>query len=494
MDGSVAHGSCAGVPMRVSNNAMLIRRELLARLARMLREGTAEQKIDRIALEMRPKGDATSRCCVHKDRAVIKHKIMALLGFNVEDEQDELTTLSEYARMAYERKVPTANLLTVVDEACSSCVKINYVVTNMCRGCVARPCTLNCRKDAIAFLNGQAIIDASKCVNCGLCLKVCPFHAIIYQPVPCEEACPLGAISKDERGIEHIDESTCIHCGKCVSACPFGAVVEKTHLVEIYRAFHSGQRVVALVAPALAGQFKAPMEKILGALRALGFHEVVEVASGADTTAQREAAEFQERMEGGAPFMTTSCCPAYVRLVDRHIPELQPFVSHTRSPMAYTAEKVRQGDPEAVVVMLSPCTAKRSEAFRDPNVDYVLGFEEVSSMLEAHDVEVAASPDVALDPDITGVARGFCVSGGVTRAVERYAPQAEIKPVLVDGIDKAQIRLLKGYPKACPGNFVEIMSCEGGCLGGCHVIHSPKAAIRQVDELVKRSRGPVSQS
>ena len=479
--------------MAVTNNAMLIRRELMTRLAKLLHEGTVLEKIDRIPLEMRPRHATTSRCCIHKDRAVIKYKLMALLGYDIQDEADELTPLSEHARHAFERTSLTDTMLTVVDEACSSCVKVSYVVTNMCRGCVARPCAMNCNKGAISFVNGQAHIDHQKCVNCGMCLKVCPFHAIIYQPVPCEESCPVGAISKDEHGIEHISKEKCINCGKCVVACPFGAVMEKTHFVELYKAFASPKKVIALVAPAIAGQFKVPMEKIGGALREIGFDEVAEVAKGADITTENEAAELVERLAEGAPFMTTSCCPSYVNLVRQHLPELEPFVSHTKSPMYYTAELVRKQHPDGILVMVAPCTGKRYEAFHDPNVDYVLSFEEFGALLVAHGIEVADSNEVSIDSDITSVARGFGYSGGVTSAVKAFAPLAPINPHVVNGIDKTQIKLLKQLPKACPGNFVEVMSCEGGCVGGNNTIANPRVALRQIDELMKRSRVKANQ-
>lgn len=474
--------------MAVTNNAMLIRRELLTRISKQLNEGTIESEIDRIPIEMRPRYSETSRCCIHKDRAVIKYRIMALLGYNVEDEEDEITPLSEYARKAFDREKVTDTMLTVVDEACSSCVKANYVVTNMCRGCVARPCVMNCNKKAIDFHNGQASIEPHKCVNCGICQRVCPFHAIIYQPVPCEESCPVGAISKDEHGIEHINKAKCINCGKCIGACPFGAIMEKTHFVEIYKAFKSDKKVIALAAPAIAGQFKVSMEKIVGALKELGFDDVIEVALGADVTTTNEAAELVERLEEGAPFMTTSCCPSYVNLVEKHIPELKPYVSHTKTPMYYTAEIARQQYPEGVLVMIAPCTGKRHEAYNDPNVDLVVSFEEFGAMMVAHGVEIANANEEAISSTITNVARGFGYSGGVTNAVKAYAPHAQIEPVVINGIDKSQIKLLKSFPQSCSGNFVEVMSCEGGCVAGCNVIANPKIALRQIDELMKRSR------
>ena len=134
------------LPMAVENDAMLIRRELLTRISRLLMQGQLRRKVDRIPLELRPKGGAFSRCCVYKDRAMIKYKIMALLGFSIQDEQDELIPLSEYAEMAIGRDRISPHPLTVVDEVCSACVRVSYVVTNMCRGCLARPCMINCPK------------------------------------------------------------------------------------------------------------------------------------------------------------------------------------------------------------------------------------------------------------------------------------------------------------------------------------------------------------
>jgi iron only hydrogenase large subunit-like protein len=52
-------------------------------------------------------------------------------------------------------------------------------------------------------------------------------------------------------------------------------------------------------------------------------------------------------------------------------------------------------------------------------------------------------------------------------------------------LDKATIRTLKGYVKSCPGNFVEVMSCQGGCVNGCDVIANPRVATRQVDNFAK---------
>ena len=105
------------------NNAVEIRREIITRLSKLIIENNVIEKIDRIPLEMRPRGSSVTRCCIHKERAVIRYKLMALLGYNIYDEEDELTPISEYAIKAIERNETSDVMMTVVDEACSSCVK-----------------------------------------------------------------------------------------------------------------------------------------------------------------------------------------------------------------------------------------------------------------------------------------------------------------------------------------------------------------------------------
>lgn len=468
-----------------TNYATMFRRQLIARVAKLIYENDLNERFDRLPIEMQPKGKQTLRCCVHKARAVNKYRAMAFLGFNADDEKDELLPLSYYAKQAKERTAHTDIMMTVVDEACSSCVKSSYSVSNLCRGCVGRHCSLSCNKSAIGFINGQAHIDTDSCVNCGMCMKSCPFHAIIYQPVPCEESCPVGAISKDDSGIEHIDAERCILCGKCISACPFGAIMEKSSLLYIFENIHKGKKVVAMVAPAIAGQFKTDFGRVISAIKQLGFSDVVEVALGANVTSKNEAHEFEERMEQGQPFMTTSCCPSYVLLVDKHLTELKPFVSETLSPMAYTAEIIKQRDPEVVTVFIGPCVAKRYEGFYNSNVDFVMSFEELNALLTGAEIDVQKCEVDTLDANVESSGRGYPCIGGVVGSLNFYATNPEnIKPVLIDGINKVNIRALKSYLKSCPGNIVEVMSCEGGCVNGCATIGNAKTAARQIHSLV----------
>ncbi len=442
---------------------------------------------DRIPLELRPKEQQPSRCCIYKDRAVLKYRCMAGLGMAPDEETDELKTLKEYGKDALKREELPKSKLSVIDIACSACIKSQYMVTNACRGCFAQPCRLNCPRDAITIVNGRAHIDPEKCVNCGKCHEVCPYHSIIKVPVPCEEACPVNAITKDEFGKEHIDTEKCISCGKCLASCPFGAIVERSQMVDVLKQLHeTDNKVVAMLAPAVVGQFPGDIKNLVGALKKAGFDEVIEVAVGADITTQKEAAEFIERQEAGAKLMTTSCCPAYYRAAKVHIPEIQPFVSHTKTPMYYTAEMVKQEDPNCKAVFIGPCLAKRVEAEYDPNVDYVLTFEEIGAIFVASQINVEECESEEFSKLSRAQGRQFPISGGVAGAVASLiGDKADYRPEKIDGLNKENIKLLKRYAtKGCDNNMIEVMCCEGGCIAGPGCVALPKKATRAVETYV----------
>ena len=469
------------------NNANLMRTKILIKIA----ESYLNDKFtnaDRIPLELRPKDSTPSRCCVYKDRAVLKYRCMAGLGHCPEEETDELISLKEYGEQALKRTAAPKNKLSVIDIACSACVKSQYVVTEVCRGCFAQPCRLNCPKEAISIVKGRAHIDPDKCVNCGKCFEVCPYHSIVKIPVPCEEACPVGAITKDESGREHIDTEKCISCGKCLASCPFGAIVERSQMIDVLREIkETDKKVVAMLAPAVLGQFPGSIKSLVSALKKVGFSDVIEVAVGADITTQKEAAEFIERMEEGKPFMTTSCCPAYFRAAQVHIPEIRPFVSDTKTPMYYTAELVKQENPDCVSVFVGPCLAKRAEAEYDPHVDYVLTFEELGAILVASGINVDECPEEEFGKISHAQGRQFPVTGGVAGAVASLVgDKVEIRPEKIDGLTKENIRLLKRYAtKGGENNMLEVMCCEGGCVSGPGCIALSKKAAKAVDAYVQ---------
>ncbi len=480
--------------MAYKSNVMIVRHGLLAKLVRLWSEDRLIEEIDHLPIQLSPRqSKARGRCCIHKERAVWKYKMFPLMGFDMSDESDELTPLSDYAGRALSRRErEKRNIMCVMDEACSSCVQTNYEISNLCRGCVARACYMNCPKSAIHFNeNGKAEINHNICISCGKCHESCPYHAVIYVPIPCEEACPVKAISKDEYGVEHIDETKCIYCGKCLNACPFGAIFDISQVFDVLEHIKNPSRkVVAMVAPAILSQFNAPKEKIYAAIKEIGFDEVIEVAYGADETTRTESAELLERLAEGQTFMTTSCCPSYIQLVKKHLPEMERYVSTTLSPMRYTARYAREKFPDAVNVFVGPCIAKKKEAEYADNVDYVITFEEIGSIFDGLDIEVEEMAPLHIDEKAYIHSHGYGHTGGVANAVEQHLGK-KVNYLAVSNLNRKNIALLKAYAKTgkCPAKFIEVMACEGGCVTG-PVIHNDKSAsqtnyTKALEELAK---------
>jgi len=448
------------------NASEYIRRELMIRLVRAFDENVLTEELDRIPIRLRPTNAVASRCCVYHDRAVLKYRLMALLGIGCEDETDEVRPVSSYLDELPEGGAP----LTVCAAGCSGCPDSKYIVNGNCRGCFARPCVYNCPRSAITVENRVSKIDYDKCIKCGKCMNVCPFQAIMKTTVPCEESCPVGAIRKNEFGTAEIDFSLCIFCGRCFNKCPFGAILERSQMFRVLKALRE-RPLVAMVAPSAQSQFPGSLEQLFEAIRWLGFTAVVEVAKGAEETIVNEAAELLEKNAAGLPVMTTSCCPAYVEFVRKHLPEFSGHVSHTPSPMIYTARTVRRKYPDAATVFIGPCIAKRHEAAQSGEVDYVLSFEEIGAMLAGRGIDVIAQEAEVLREPAIDIARKFAASGGVAAAVQaelsRKSPDFELKPQAVNGIDKKTKAILKAHAAGRLGaNFVEVMACEGGCVKG----------------------------
>ncbi|MDR2471166.1 MAG: monomeric [FeFe] hydrogenase [Treponema sp.] len=476
--------------LNMNNNASRLKRDILVRIARLQLQGRLAEGARNIARELAPAGSAPVRCCIYHDREILRQRVIARLGLSLEDYDDE-RPLAAYVEEALGREKPTWPMLTVLDEACNACVQSRYMVTNACQACLARPCLVNCGKKAVDIRDGRAHIDGDKCVNCGLCLQNCPYHAIIKIPVPCEEACPVGAISKNENGKERIDYHKCIFCGNCMRECPFGAMMDKGQLVDVIKRIMDGKNVVALYAPAAAAQFRVEPGQLEGALLEAGFSRVVEVALGADITADREAEEFTERMERGEKMMTTSCCPAYVRAVRRHVEALSPCISGTRSPMHYAAELAKTEYPGCVSVFIGPCLAKRREGMDDGYVDYVLSIEEAGALFVAKQIDVTKAPARPGTTVPTATGRGFARSGGVAAAVRaRLADPSILRETVIDGLDREGMKRLAAFGKIESGetpsapdtpNLIEVMTCQGGCIAGPSVITNPRVALKLLD-------------
>ena len=473
--------------------AIHIKKEILVRILNAFLSDDFEEQARLIPYDMRPKGmEVPYRCCVYKERAIIKNRVIAGLGFSIE-EDDETASLAKYAKKASERTEIDEKHLTVLQSACKGCNSNKIYVTDLCQGCVARPCMSSCKFGAISIVNGRSVIDDSKCKKCQMCVKACPYNAIVKVTVPCEDACPVGAIKKDDTGFASIDFDKCISCGKCISSCPFGAVHERSQIIDILKAMKDGKKVIAMIAPAIAGQFPGNIYQLRTAIKKAGFTDVYEVAQGADITANTEAKEFVERMEEGHSFMTTSCCAGYNQLIKKHIPEIKPFVSTTGTPTYYISEIIKKEIPDAVTVFVSPCAAKRSEGFENPNVDFVMNFEELGALFVAKKIQIAECEEEKYEVESSKHARNFGYTGGVAESVSAsLRDNSELKPLVINGLNKESIRQLKKFATCgqCEDgcNLVEVMCCEGGCIGGNANLNNQKTARKLIDALAAESK------
>ena len=508
--------------MNNAGQAIHLKKEILIRIIRAFFSDDFEEQTRLIPYDMRPKGmEVPYRCCVYKERAIIKDRTIAGLGFQIEDD-DETVSLAKYAQKALKRTKIDEKNLTVLQAACKGCATNRIFITDLCQGCIARPCISTCKFGAISIVNGKSVIDDSKCKKCQMCVAACPYKAIVKISVPCEDSCPVGAIKKDETGFASIDYTKCINCGKCTAACPFGAVHEKSQIIDILKAIKSEKKVVAMIAPSIAGQFPGNIYQLKTAIEKAGFDEVYEVAQGADITATNEAKEFTERMqgvneknsewlgwvnEGGygensenkdaekddiLHFMTTSCCAGYNQLIKKHIPEIKPYVSETKTPMYYTAEIVKKEFPDAVTVFVSPCVAKRAESYDNPNVDFVMNYEELGALFVARRIEILNCEEGKYKAESSKQARNFGFSGGVAESVKAaLKDENSVKPFVINGLNKESIRQLKKFAKErkCEGdcNLIEVMCCENGCVGGNATMNNPKTARKLIEQFSNNS-------
>ncbi len=442
----------------------LLKYKVLRAVAKRAWEDDLESSYYEIPLEIVPGKEATMRCCIYKERAIVMERIKLAMG----GDQDN------------------PNVIEVIDIACDECPVSSYTVTDSCRGCIAHRCEEACQFGAISFdSNQKAHIDPDKCKKCGKCSAVCPYSAITTRTRPCENACKIHAISMGEDKCASIDNEKCISCGACVYQCPFGAIMDKSFILNAIDLLRKSQgnknyHVYAVVAPSISSQFGyAKLGQVVSGIRALGFHSVIEAALGADMVAYKEAKELSEK-----GFLTSSCCPAFVSYVEKAFPQLADKISHNLSPMAEVARFIKETDPQSKVVFIGPCTAKKMEIQKEtvsPYVDCVLTFEELQALIDSREIDLSALPESLLD-NASYFGRIFARCGGLADAVaealrEQGVPEEKftLKATSCDGIEACRIALLKASKNLLPENFIEGMACIGGCIGGAGCLtHGPK--------------------
>ena len=442
--------------------------KVLREVARQAWQNTLLENILEIPKMIVPGKTSTTRCCVYKERAILGERVRIAMGGDKD----------------------SPGVIEVIDIACDECPAAGYEVTDSCRGCLAHRCEDVCKRGAISFdHNHVAHIDKSKCVECGQCAKVCPYSAIVNRKRPCQVACKVKAISINDENAASINYEKCTSCGACVYQCPFGAITDKSYILNVIDFIKKSEnnkkyKVYALVAPSISSQFTyAKLGQVITALKELGFYTVIEAALGADMVAAKETKELAEK-----GFLTSSCCPAFVSYIKSDFPELLEYVSHNLSPMAELAKHIKKTEPDAKVVFIGPCTAKKAEARLEnvkPYVDAVMTFEELQALIDSRDFDITTLEEDVLD-NASYFGRIFARSGGLSDALAQGLKELNIefdlKTVACDGIEECRVALLKKSKNVLDANFIEGMACVGGCIGGAGCLTHGEKNKAEVDK------------
>ncbi len=443
--------------------------KVLREVAREAWNGTLTENLFDIPKKIVPGKEPTMRCCVYKERAILGERVKLAMG-RTEDQK---------------------HVIEVIDIACDECPAAGYEVTASCRGCLAHRCEDVCKRGAISFdHNHVAHIDKTKCVECGQCAKVCPFAAIVNRKRPCQNACKIKAISMDENKAAKIDYDKCISCGACVYQCPFGAITDRSYILDVIDLLKESQngkdtKVFAVVAPSISSQFTyAKLGQVITGLRELGFYTTIEAALGADMVSLAESRELAEK-----GFLTSSCCPAFVQYIKSAFPDLVPYISHNLSPMATLAKYIKEITPNAKVVFIGPCTAKKAETqltHVHPYIDVSMTFEELQALFDSRDIDITTLEEGVLD-NASYFGRIFARSGGLADAVQQALKEQgmedfALKAEVCDGIEACRTALLKKSKNLLQANFVEGMACTGGCINGAGCLTHGEKNKAEVDK------------
>jgi NADH-quinone oxidoreductase subunit G len=358
--------------------------------------------------------------------------------------------------------------------------------------------------------------DPSKCILCSKCVRMCAE----VQNISAIDLCHRGRDSYVNCGFGlNLIDSNCVGCGQCAAVCPTGALTVKNEVGKMWDMIYDTSKKVAVqIAPAvrvgIGEQFGIPASqpvigKIVTALKMMGADLVFDTSLTADLTIMEESAEFFEKLKNGDKLpMFTSCCPGWIKHIEKTYPEIMPQVSTCGSPMEMFGALIRQQykDEPMYSVAIMPCSAKKMEAARpelakdgERLIDLVLTSQELVRMIKEAGIDFAKLPDTAPDEPFspyTGAGVIFGVTGGVTEAVIRKvlgdtsdATMAVVAECGVRGLDgiKAfevtagdttlRIAVANGLgnadkliEKVQKGeeffHFIEVMACPNGCIGG----------------------------
>lgn len=473
-----------------------IRRKVFTEVARLAYEGGDFSRIDALPYKIIPGEIATYRDSIFLERAIVGERLRLAIGLPLRPIGEHASTSEGIEKSAINTKYFDPPLVNIIKFACNAC-PTKYEVSDQCQNCLAHPCVEVCPTGAVYMAGNRSNITQDKCIKCGRCKEACPYNAIIFLERPCSKACGVDAIGDDQYGRAEIDQDVCVSCGMCIVNCPFGAITDKAQIFQLVHAIKNDEKVIAIMAPSYVGQFgpKVTPEKLVAALKAVGFDSVHEVAVGADLCSIQEAEDFLREVPEEIPFMGTSCCPSWSAMAKKQFPELAGCISMALTPMVLTARLIKRDCPDCRIVFIGPCAAKKLEASRRSvrsNVDFVLTFEELMGIFEAKEIDLAGiTPDAEGFKGATAAGRGFPVGGGVAQAVidviGRIDPEREVKTASAMGLRDCRALLKDAAAGKYNGYLLEGMGCPGGCVGGTGTLQNARKSAALVGKSVKET-------
>lgn len=369
------------------------------------------------------------------------------------------------------------------------------------------------------------IRDYQKCIKCMRCVQVCDK----IQNTHIWDVINTGAqTSVDVTGVYSLEDSACALCGQCITHCPVGALHERDDTMKVLEAVSDPEVVtVVQIAPSIRTAWgetfgmspdEATVGRLAAALRRIGVDYVFDSDFSADLTIMEEANEFLERLKGGDAKqfpMFTSCCPGWVRFCKAHYPQFVDRISTSKSPQqmfgamikSYFAERINVDPSKICSISIMPCLAKKAEcdyptmkdAAGNADVDLVLTTREAERLIRMAHIVPQDLPDEEMDSPLgigSGAGNIFGASGGVMEAALRTAYYAvngenpdpdhfrevrgmggwkqavfdlngtQLRVAVVNGLGNASALLDALDCGRVNYDFVEVMACPGGCVGG----------------------------
>jgi two-component system NtrC family sensor kinase len=291
-----------------------------------------------------------------------------------------------------------------------------------------------------------------KCKRCYTCVRECPAKAI-----------------KVLSGQATVIAEQCIACGNCVKVCTQKAKRIEDATMQAKQILKGGERAFACLAPSFPVAFpQTHPGKVIAGLRQLGFSDVWEVAFGAELISREYARVAQEAIKSGKYVITTPC-PAIVSYVEKYLPSLHGALAPIASPMIAVARAIKQRfGPEARVVFIGPCIAKKRE-IRDPfvegEVDAVLTFKELLDMFAEAGIEPDRLKTSAFDGPICHLGRSLPISGGLLHAAGLHTDILENGVLVTEGKDRVLAVLKEIAEGKSQAKLFDLLFCEG-CING----------------------------